>query len=127
MSAGRKPWLLWVLLGTGVVLIVVVLVVVFALNSDPDTDSAQGTAEAVADALSDRDAAALNVLLCDPADRIGQGGLTGQNVGASDLSVSSVDVRGDSATATLIGTMDGKRTELPIPLTRQDGRWCLGG
>ena len=88
-----------------------------------DADAAQSVAEQAASALSSADADALIQLSCDPNEA------TDDDTLPEDAKVEVVgepEIDGDTAEVTVRVTVPGvEPAEVPMPLIKQDGRWCI--
>lgn len=88
-----------------------------------DTDEAQSVAEQAATALSSADADTLIELSCDPS------AATSDDTLPEDATVEVVGepvIDGDTAKVTVRVTVPGvEPAEVPMPLIKQDGRWCI--
>jgi hypothetical protein len=116
----------WILAGGGVVVIAVVVVLIIVLTGgDSAGESPNGTADALASALNAKDINAVNKLLCGDEHKLGSDDADGFD-GISNVRVKSVsEPQGDSATAVLTATVDGKDEDEKFPMRKQDGKWCV--
>jgi hypothetical protein len=88
-----------------------------------DADDVQSVAEQAAKALSSADADTLIQLSCDPST------VTDEDTLPENAKVEVVgepEVSGDTATVNVRVTVPGvEPAEVPMPLVKQDGRWCI--
>lgn len=88
-----------------------------------DAGNVESVAEQAATAITNADVKTLAQLSCDPSSA-GE-----EDTFPTDATVEVIgepQVNGDTATITVRVTIKGvEPTEIPMPLTKQDGRWCI--
>jgi hypothetical protein len=85
--------------------------------------AARTTAEDAADAINERDIAAMKQLSCDPAS---VGSAEAFPPGATARLTGSPEITGDRATAQIELSISGSEpTVVPLPLEKHGGRWCV--
>jgi hypothetical protein len=88
-----------------------------------DSGDAQSVAEQAASAISSADTSTLSQLSCDPSTA---GDEDTFPAGAKAEVVGEPKISGDTATIDVKLTFDGAEPAVvPMPLTKQDGRWCI--
>jgi hypothetical protein len=90
----------------------------------PEEVAAAGTvAEQAAAAISSSDVSALNQMACDPSNPATEDTFPAD---AKATVVGEPKITGDTATVDLELTIgDSEPAVVPMPLTKQDGRWCI--
>jgi hypothetical protein len=88
-----------------------------------DAGNVESVAEQAATAITNADVKTLAQLSCDP------GSAGEEDTFPTDATVEVIgepQVNGETATITVRVTIKGvEPTEIPMPLTKQDGRWCI--
>ncbi|MFC4852520.1 hypothetical protein [Actinophytocola glycyrrhizae] len=94
-----------------------------ATGAPEDTDEAATLAEQAAEAISGTDVVALNELACDQSNPATEETFPAD---AKARVVGEPKITGDTATVDLELTIgDSEPAVVPMPLTKQDGRWCI--
>jgi hypothetical protein len=92
-------------------------------NTTVDVGAAGDVAEQAASAISSADVTTLAELSCDPST-VGTDETFPDNATAEVVGEPQID--GDTATVDIKLTIEGAEpATVPIPLTKQDGRWCI--
>lgn len=98
-------------------------------SPDPADTAAVGVlAQALADALTHRDAAAFGRLTCraQTAEALAKLQHAWDTAGPVTATLSQVpDIQGESASVTVHVVAPGGFRDTPFPLHKQDGRWCV--
>lgn len=94
-----------------------------ATGAPEEVDAAGTVAQEAAAAISSSDVNALNQMACDPSNPATEDTFPAD---AKATVVGEPKITGDTATVDLELTIgDSEPAVVPMPLTKQDGRWCI--
>ena len=89
----------------------------------PNIAAARGIAENAAEAINERDIAAMKQVTCDPGT---VGSVESFPPGATARLTGDPEITGDKATAQIeLSISDSEPTIVPLPLEKHGGRWCV--
>lgn len=116
----KKSPLPWVIAGVGVVVIGVAVTLILVLTGGR---SPQDVAETVVDGIKSRNAEAVRGVACDPTE-IGREIDTDDIPAGFDVSLGEVTESGDTATAIIKITVEGRSFDGKLEMKQVDGDWC---
>ncbi|GGS55993.1 MULTISPECIES: hypothetical protein [Actinokineospora] len=116
----KKSAMPWILAGVGVVVIGVAVTLILVLTGG---NSAQYVAETVVDGMTARDASAVRSVACDPQE-IEDSVDTDEFPSDLKITLGKVTESGDTATALVTATFEGRSIDLEIKMKKVDGDWC---
>jgi hypothetical protein len=133
----------WILAGGGVIVVAVAVVLIIVLTGGSDTSTPEGTAQAMVDAVNDKDSAAVAELTCgadkDDVDQFTDPGSVDESLANVEISaeLGEVTTEGDNkATAEINVSYSNvpeaakeflKDQTIPLPLEKEGDTWCVSG